>query len=160
MNIARPWIAVVSVADWTRIHEFCREHDIATGSSPWHMFDAPTGGAINCWTIDESHWQRMGELRGTFYPERSDGQHPGIIIEDIMAGKVAPEALLRGGFMAGAGAVIVRFSPANPNPKIEAEVDAAWSIDQASEFFNKLHLRVLQRPLPAPSPPAPQPLQQ
>jgi hypothetical protein len=102
----------------------------------------------------------MGELCGTFYPEQSDGQHPGIIIEDIMAGKVAPEALLQGGFMAGAEAVIVRFAPANPNPKIEAEVDAAWSVDQARAFFNKLHLRVLQRPLPASSPPAPQPLQQ
>ena len=156
----RPWIAILSLFDWTRIHEFCREHDIAKGKSPWHMFDAPTGGAINCWTIDESHWQRMGELRGTFYPERSDGQHPGAIVEDIMAGKVAPEALLRGGFMAGAEAVIVRFAPANPNPKLEAEVDPAWSVDQAREFFNKMHLRVLQRPLPAPSPPAPQPLQQ
>ncbi len=159
MNNVRPWIAVVSVSDWTRIHEFCREHDIAKGSSSWHMFDAPTGGAINCWTIDGSHWQRMGELRGTFYPERSDGQHPGIIIEDIMAGKVAPEALLQGGFMAGAEAVIVRFASANPNPKIEAEVRTAWSVDQARAFFNKLHLRVLQRPLPAPSP-APQPLEQ
>ena len=159
MNNARPWIAVVSVADWSRIHEFCRGHDIAKGNSSWHLFDAPTGGAINCWTIDESHWQRVGELCGTFYPMRSDGQHPGILIEDIMAGKVAPEALLQGGFMAGAEAVIVRFAPANPDPKIEAEVDAAWSVDQAREFFNKLHLRVLQRPLPAPSPPAPQPLQ-
>lgn len=159
MNNARPWIAVVSVFDWTHIHEFCREHDIAKGNSSWYLFDAPTGGAINCWTIDESHWQRMGELRGTFYPERSDGQHPGIIIEDIMAGKVAPDALLQGGFMAGAEAVIVRFAPANPDPKIEAEVRAAWSVDQARAFFNKLHLRVLQRPLPAPSP-APQPLEQ
>lgn len=159
MNNARPWIAVVSVADWSRIHEFCRGHDIAKGNSSWHLFDAPTGGGINCWTIDESHWQRVGELCGTFYPMRSDGQHPGILIEDIMAGKVAPEALLQGGFMAGAEAVIVRFAPANPDPKIEAEVDAAWSVDQAREFFNKLHLRVLQRPLPAPSPPAPQPLQ-
>lgn len=158
MNNASPWIAVVSVSDWTRIHEFCREHDIAKGNSPWHMFDAPTGGVINCWTIDESHWQRMGELRGTFYPERSDGQHLGIIIEDIMAGKVAPEARLRGGFMAGAEAVIVRFAPANPNPKIEAEVCAAWPVEQAREFFNELHLRVLQRPLPASSPPASQPL--
>lgn len=51
MNNARPWIAVVSVFDWTRIHEFCREHDIAKGNSSWHLFDAPTGGAINCWTI-------------------------------------------------------------------------------------------------------------
>lgn len=160
MNDARPWIAVASVFDWTRIHEFCREHDIAKGNSSWHMFDAPTGGAINCWTIDESHWQRMGELCGTFHPERSDGQHPGILIEDIMAGKVAPEALLQGGFMAGAEAVIVRFAPANPDPKIEAEVRAAWSVEQAREFFNKLHLRVLQRPLPALSPPTPQPLEQ
>ena len=159
MNDSRPWITILSLFDWTRIHEFCREHDIARGNSPWHMFDAPTGGAINCWTIDESHWQRMRELCGTFYPERSDGQHPGIIIEDIMAGKVAPEALLQGGFMAGAEAVIVRFAPANLDPKIEAEVRAAWSVDQAREFFNKLHLRVLQRPLPAPSP-APQPLEQ
>jgi len=159
MNDTLLWIAVVSVPDWIHIHAFCHEHDIAKSNSPWHMFDAPTGGAINCWTIDESHWQRMGELRGTFYPVRSDGEHPGVIVDDIMAGKVAPEALLQGGFMAGAEAVIVRFAPANPNPKIEAEVDAAWSDDQAREFFNKLHLRVLQRPLPAPSPPAPQPLQ-
>lgn len=97
----------------------------------------------------------MGELRGTFYPVRSDGQHPGAIVEDIMAGKVAPQALLQGGFMAGAAAVIVRFSPANPNPKIEAEVRAAWSVEQARAFFNKLHLRVLQRPLPATSSPVP-----
>lgn len=97
MNDSRPWIAILSLSDWTRIHEFCRENDIAKGNSPWHLFDAPTGGAINCWTIDESHWQRMGELRGTFHPVRSDGQHPGAIVEDIMAGKVAPEALLRGG---------------------------------------------------------------
>ncbi len=152
MNDIPTWIAVVSVPDWTRIHEFCRAHDIAKGGTPWHMFDAPIGGAINCWTIDESHWQRMGELRGTFYPERSDGQHPGAIIEDIMAGKVAPEALLQGGFMAGAEAVIVRFSPANPDLNNQVEVEAAWSVDQARAFFNKLHLRVLQRPLPAPQP--------
>ncbi len=75
-----------------------------------------------------------------------------------MAGKVAPEVLLQGGFMVGAEAVIVRFSPTNPNPRIEAEVRAAWSVDQAREFFDKLHFRVLQRPLPA-SPPAPQSLQ-
>lgn len=159
MHEARPWIAVVSVSDWTRLHEFCREHDIARGASPWHMFDAPTGGAINCWTIDESHWQRMGELRGTFYPERSDGQHPGVILEDIMAGTVAPEALLQGGLMAGAETVIVRFAPANPNPYHQAEADAAWSVEQAREFFNKLHLRVLQHPLPSGAP-APQPAQQ
>lgn len=60
--------------------------------------------------------------------------------------------------MAGAEAVIVRFAPANPNPKIEAEVDAAWSIDQAREFFDKLHLRVLHRPLPASAPATTQPL--
>jgi hypothetical protein len=132
MENTRPLIAVVSVSDWARIHEFCREHDIAHGNSLWHMFDAPTGGAINCWTIDESHWQRMGELCGTFYPERSDGRHPGIIIEDIEE------------------AMIIRFAPANPKPKIEAEVRAAWSVDQARTFFNKLHLHVLQRPLPAP----------
>lgn len=158
MNDIHTWIAVVSVPDWTRIHEFCRAHDIAKGGTPWHMFDAPTGGAINCWTIDESHWQRMGELRGTFYSERWDGQHPGMILENIMAGKVAPEALLQGGFMAGAEAVIVRFAPANLNLRNQAEVDAAWSVDQAREFFNKLHLRVLQRGLPAISSPVPQPL--
>ncbi len=155
MNDIRTWITVVSVPVWTRIHEFCRAHDIARGGAPWHMFDAPTGGAINCWTIDESHWQRMGELRGTFYPERWDGQHPGMILQDIMAGKVTPEAFLQGGFMAGAEAVIVRFAPANPDPKIEAEARAAWSVDQARAFFNKLHLRVLQRPLAATSSPVP-----
>ena len=158
MNESRPWIAILSLSDWTRIHEFCREHDIAKGNSPWHLFDAPTGGAINCWTIDESHWQRMGELRGTFYPKRSDDQHPGIIIEDIMAGKVALEALLRGGFMAGAEAVIVLFSPANPDLNNQVEVEAAWPVEQAREFFDKLHFRVLQRPLPI-SLQAPQSLQ-
>jgi hypothetical protein len=99
-------------------------------------------------------------LRGTLYPERSDGQHPGKIVDDIMAGIVGPEALLQGGFMAGAEAVIVRFSPANPDRNNQLEVEAAWSVDQAREFFDKLHLCVLQRPLPAPVPPAPQPLQQ
>jgi len=52
--------------------------------------------------------------------------------------KVAPEVLRQGGFIAGAESVILRFASTNPDLNKQGQVDAARSIDQAREFFNKL----------------------
>jgi hypothetical protein len=62
------------------------DHDVEYGASPDHIYDAAAGGAINIWSCpwDTREHRAASELRGTYYDERDDGLHPGVVLEATM----------------------------------------------------------------------------
>jgi len=78
-----PVVARIPAPAYLAILRWCMAHDVEGGATPDHIYDAAAGGAINVWSQPWNTWERRGasELRGTYYDEREDGLHPGIVFE-------------------------------------------------------------------------------
>jgi len=149
-----PVIARIAPAAYHRILRWCMDHgDVEHGTSPDHIYDAATGGAINVWSEpwDTYKHRARSELRGTYYDERDDRLHPGVVLEanmralsegreprgvDDMTGLSGGEEILP------AKTCLVVWA-------VGDKLDYFWTAEEAREHFAQLYQRVIGGPLPA-----------
>jgi len=172
-----PLIARITREEFQRIHRYCAEHDVEGSRDPTHIYDAPTGGAINVWSGPWGVWgvtggavsaedvrlRRESQLRGTYYPEREDYLHPGLVLESQMvalgAGRPVrglddPTGLSGGEEIPPSRMVNVHWEPGDTDAhvlwdgdELEARRAAAWTAAQARAHFEELYRTVFGQPL-------------
>lgn len=165
-------IARVTREEFQRIHRYCEEHDVEGSRDPSHVYDAPTGGAINVWSgpwgysrfgdrrcaRQDLELRRASQLRGTYYPEREDYLHPGVVLESQIAALAAsrpvrglddPTGLSGGEEIPPSRMVMVHWEPGDADAhvlwdgdELEARRSAAWSAEQARAHFEELYRTV------------------
>jgi hypothetical protein len=147
-----PVVARIPARAYLAIHRWCAEHDVGGGSSPDHIYDAPTGGAINVWSLpwDTPERRKASELRGTYYPEREDGLYPGEVLETnlrafaegrLPRGLHDPTGLSGGEEILPSRTCLVLWDP-GPKP------EHAWHPEEARRHLAALYQRVTGEPMP------------
>lgn len=150
-------ILILPMEVWVKVHAYCRHHDVdAYRRRVWDgedvdldtiCYDAPTGGAINVWTL-RHYVERDGTLHGTYYPTRADGRHPGELLEEAMKAKdlTAMRRLLSvPGFVAGSGLVEVYWQTGLFKPAGVYDPRRNWSPEMAREHLMQLVRMVMDQ---------------
>jgi len=147
-----PVIARIPADHYLRIHRWCAAHDVGHGGTADHVYDAPSGGAINVWSEpwDTRDGRARSELRGTYYHERDDGLPQGAVLEAAaraLAEGREPRGLHDMTGLSGSEEILpartclVVWSPGRLR-------EHAWTAAQARAHFAALYRRVIGVPLP------------
>jgi hypothetical protein len=151
-----PIIARIPAAAYRAIHRWCAAHDVERGGTTDHIYDAPTGGAINVWSEpwDTRERRARSELRGTYYHERDDGLSQGAVLEATVRalsegrtprGVNDPTGLSGSEEILPARTCLVVWEPGY-------EPEYVWTAEEARTHFATLYRRVIGEPLPDEAP--------
>jgi|SRR5579872_4947486 len=147
-----PVIARIPAPAYLTILRWCQTHDVEEGSTPDHIYDAPNGGAINVWSGPWDTWEHQhdSELRGTYYDERDDGLHPGVVLEatiQAVSGGRTPRGIDDLTGLSGSEEIL----PAKTCLVVwdqGYEPAYIWTPEQARQHFAQLYQLVIGQPLP------------
>lgn len=140
-------LAIISHRAWQRLHEFCLEHDLEAGHTPWHRFDARQ--CINVWSIDLLHPRRWGELLFAFYADPLCGEDPMTVLDETLNGTRPTEELIEllsvPGFVGTRSAIVLQAQLLHSHRPHNPYTD---EIAQVHHFLAKLYEHAVGHPLP------------
>jgi len=148
LSARHPVIAQIPAPHYLRLLRWCMDHDVEAGASADHIYDARTGGAINVWSQpwDTPEHRAASELHGTYYDERDDGLHPGVVLQATMRavaegrsprGMHDPTGLSGSEEILPAKTCLVVWEPGYESGYI-------WTAERACAHFAALYARVIR----------------